>query len=95
MTRNGDEIAGMEIPAPPPQVALAGSRRFLGLHGDCRSGADLSTARDGPMTARQIIEARLDRKWPATRDLAKDQRDAIKRLAIQLIRQAAEKRKPK
>ena len=38
------------------------------------------------MTARQIIEARLGRKWPPTRDLAPDEREAIKRLAIALIR---------
>lgn len=44
-------------------------------------------------TARQIIEARLGRKWPATRDLAPDQRQAIKLLAIELIRAKAEKEK--
>jgi hypothetical protein len=38
------------------------------------------------MTARQIIEARLGRKLPATRDLAPDQKQAIKMLAIELIR---------
>lgn len=37
-------------------------------------------------TARQIIEARLGRKLPATRELPRDLRVAIKALAIQLIR---------
>ena len=37
------------------------------------------------MTARQIIEARLGRKLPATADLPPDLKDAVKRLAIQLI----------
>lgn len=37
------------------------------------------------MTARQIIEARLARRFPPTRDLTPDQRQAIKRLAILLI----------
>lgn len=41
------------------------------------------------MTARQIIEARLGRKLAPTRELAPDERQAIKRLAIQLIRNAA------
>lgn len=41
------------------------------------------------MTARQIIEARLGRKLPATRDLPVDLRIAIKRLAIQLIKARA------
>jgi hypothetical protein len=40
-------------------------------------------------TARQIIERRVGRKWPATRDLAPDQRQAIKLLAIQLIKKSA------
>jgi hypothetical protein len=44
------------------------------------------------MTARQIIEARLGRPLPPTRELAPDQREAIKRLAIELIRNAASKR---
>lgn len=38
------------------------------------------------MTARQIIEARLGRKLPSTRELSKDLRIAIKLLAIQLIK---------
>jgi len=38
------------------------------------------------MTAREIIERRLGRKLPPTRDLAPDQRAAIKGLAIQLIK---------
>lgn len=37
-------------------------------------------------TARQIIEARVGRKLPATADLPPDLRDAIKRLAIEKIR---------
>ncbi len=41
------------------------------------------------MTARQIIEARLGRKLPPTRDLSPDLRTAIKLLAIQLIRSPA------
>lgn len=43
------------------------------------------------MTARQIIEARLGRKLPPTRDLADDERKAIKALAIQLIAARAAK----
>lgn len=38
------------------------------------------------MTARQIIEARLGRTLPPTRDLPPDLRTAIKLLAIQLIK---------
>ena len=38
------------------------------------------------MSARQIIEHRLGRKLPPTRDLAPDEREAIKRLAMALIR---------
>lgn len=45
------------------------------------------------MTARVIIERRLGRPLPPTRELAPDQREAIKRLAIQLIRSAVAKRK--
>ena len=45
------------------------------------------------MTARAIIEHRLGRPLPPTRELAPDQREAIKRLAIQLIRSAVTKRK--
>lgn len=44
------------------------------------------------MTARSIIEARLGRKWPATRKLSPDQRRAIKGLAIELIKEAAARR---
>ena len=43
------------------------------------------------MSARQIIEARLGRKLPALRDLRPDEREAIKRLAIQLIRNRIER----
>jgi len=47
------------------------------------------------MTARQIIEKRLGRKWPDTRDLTPDQRRAIKGLAIQLIKaKAAQNKEP-
>ncbi len=45
------------------------------------------------MSARQIIEARLGRKLPATRELPPDLREAIKRLAIQLLRTRIEARK--
>lgn len=45
------------------------------------------------MTARAIIERRLGRPLPPTRGLAPDQREAIKRLAIELIRNAVAKRK--
>jgi hypothetical protein len=41
------------------------------------------------MTAREIIEARLGRKLPATADLPPDLKDAVKRLAIQLIKERA------
>ena len=44
------------------------------------------------MTARSIIEARLGRKWPATRNLSRYQRTAIKTLAIQLLKNAAARR---
>jgi hypothetical protein len=46
----------------------------------------MNIAPEPPQTARQIIEARLGRKLPVLRDLADDEREAIKRLAIQLIR---------
>lgn len=39
------------------------------------------------MTARKIIEARLGHKLAPTRQLAQDEREAIKRLAIQLIKE--------
>lgn len=39
-----------------------------------------------PLTARQIVEARLGRKLPATADLPPDLRQAIKLLATQQIR---------
>ena len=45
------------------------------------------------MTARAIIERRLGHPLPPTRQLAPDQREAIKRLAIQLIQNAVAKRK--
>jgi hypothetical protein len=38
------------------------------------------------MTAREIIEARLGHPLPLTRDLRPDEREAIKKLAVQLIR---------
>jgi len=37
-------------------------------------------------TAREIIEARLGRKLPPVANMAPDERDAVKRLAIQLIK---------
>ena len=43
------------------------------------------------MTARQIIEARLGRKLAPTRSLRDDEREAIKTLAIELIKARAEK----
>jgi hypothetical protein len=45
------------------------------------------------MTARKIIEARLGHPLPPTRELAPDERRAIKTLAVQLIKapQIAEK----
>jgi hypothetical protein len=49
------------------------------------SAAAFAAMTDRP-TARQILEARLGRKLPATRDLPRDLRVAIKSLAIQLIR---------
>jgi hypothetical protein len=39
------------------------------------------------MTARQIIEARIGRKLPPTADLPPDLKQAIKLLAIQLIKE--------
>ena len=41
------------------------------------------------MTARQIIERRLGHKLPPTRELAPDERQAIKRLAVALLHQKA------
>lgn len=43
------------------------------------------------MTARRIIEARLGRKLAPTRELAPDERKAIKLLAIQIIKSHATK----
>lgn len=40
------------------------------------------------MTARQIIENRIGKPLPATRDMTPDQRQAVKLLAIQLLRNA-------
>ena len=37
-------------------------------------------------TARAIIEARLGRKLPHLRAMAPDEREAVKRLAIELVR---------
>jgi len=37
-------------------------------------------------TARQIIESRIGRKLPEARDMAPDERLAVKLLAIQLIK---------
>jgi hypothetical protein len=45
------------------------------------------------MTAREIIEARLGHPLPPTRELAIDERQAIKRLAIQLLRAHAAQHK--
>jgi hypothetical protein len=42
--------------------------------------------RPQPRTARQIIEARLGRKLPPARDMAKDERDAVRLLGLQLIK---------
>ena len=39
------------------------------------------------MKSRQIIEARLGRKLPSARDMRPDDRQAVKRLAVQLLRQ--------
>ena len=38
------------------------------------------------MTARKIIEARIGRKLPAPANMAPDERNAVKLLAIQLIK---------
>jgi hypothetical protein len=38
------------------------------------------------MTARQIIEARLGRKLPPTKDLPRDLRDAIRLLGLHLLK---------
>jgi len=46
--------------------------------------------RRADMTARQNIERRLGYAWPPTRDLAPDQRAAIKGLAVQLIKRRKE-----
>jgi hypothetical protein len=46
----------------------------------------MNIAPEPPRTARQIIEARLGRTLPVLRALADDERQAIKLLAIQLIR---------
>ena len=37
-------------------------------------------------TARQIIEARLGRELPPTRELRRDERTAVKKLAIELLK---------
>ena len=44
------------------------------------------------MTARQIIEARVGHPLPPTRELAPDEREAIKRLAIALLRTRIERK---
>jgi len=44
------------------------------------------------MTARQIIEARLGHPLAPTRELRPDERQAVKRLALQLIRNRAAQR---
>ena len=49
---------------------------------------------DRPLTARQIIERRLGRPLPTLRAMADDERDAVKRLAIQLVRSRAREVKP-
>jgi len=38
------------------------------------------------MTARQIIETRLGRKLPPTKDLPRDLRDAIRLLGLHLLK---------
>jgi hypothetical protein len=43
------------------------------------------------LTARQIIERRLGRKLPVLRELAEDEREAIKGLALMLIRARVQK----
>jgi hypothetical protein len=45
-----------------------------------------AAAPETPRTARQIIERRLGRDLPVLRELDDDEKQAIKRLAIQLIR---------
>jgi len=45
------------------------------------------------MTAREIIEARLGHKLPPTKELAPDERIAIKMLAIRLAKIKQEKAK--
>jgi hypothetical protein len=49
-------------------------------------GATALTAAAARRTARQTIEARLGKKWPPTRELEPDQRQAIKRLAVAMIK---------
>ena len=44
------------------------------------------------ITARQIIEARLGYPLPPTRELAPDERAAVKRLAIALLRAQIERK---
>ena len=44
------------------------------------------------ITARQIIEARLGHPLPPKRELAPDERQAIKRLAIALLRARIERK---
>lgn len=41
------------------------------------------------MTARQIIQARLGRELPPTRELPRDLREAILRLGLELVQLAA------
>ena len=49
---------------------------------------------DRPLTARQIIERRLGYRLPVLRAMAPDQREAVKRLAIQLVLTRAKEVKP-
>lgn len=48
--------------------------------------ADPASARIKQPTAREIIEGRIGRKLPAVPDMAPDERQAVKMLAIQLIK---------
>jgi hypothetical protein len=47
------------------------------------------------MTARQIIEARLGKQLPPTRELPKDLRDAIRLLGLQLVKARVRSEEPR
>jgi len=49
---------------------------------------------DRPMTARQIIERRVGYRLPVLREMAPDQRNAVKRLAIYLVLARAKEVQP-